>query len=500
VDRAEDPRSTLRRRLGDWFVRLGLPLAVFAVVLAVFLGEQARITHELQIVAPPAGAPGERLPIRALLFGGLEETGGAELLSAPVRVRLRDGERVLARGRLAPSVAGGAEGHLEVPSEAPGPLTLEAVAHVDGVPVASVERPLAITASPPEAELAGRRAHGVRLFELGPVEPVGDAAAPFPFEVRVGGGACVPEARCEVLVHVGAPAAAARIAPSASVEVGAPSPAGETRGIVRIPVVVHGPEGRVAVEASRGGAVVARRDLQLPVALATPAVRLARRVLGEGRAPRMRVAVLGDRPGVIVDAHRAGVWRATGSMAPPEGEVAAPFGPLGPGLWRLQVRTDPFSARHAAVRLVTVGDADLDQALAAVGRLGGDARAPPGPPEDRFAWAAASVEMGHRVLPPAVSGFEADRARLEARQDGLRLAALVALLLGLVVLGGVLARRGVESAHEAQRVMEATGDPELASARHRRRTLLSALAIVATVLLAFLGAAALIVARAHLLE
>jgi hypothetical protein len=389
-----------------------------------------------------------------------------------------------------------------VPSDAPSELALEAVAHVDGEPVASVVRPLEITGEPPAAELVGRRAHGVRLFDPGPVEPVGDAVAPSPLEVRIAGGACVPEARCDVLVHVGVPPAAVRIAPTELVDVEAPSETAETSGIVRLPVVIHGPEGHVVLEASRGGEVVAERELQLPVALATPAVRLDRRVVPEGEAPRLRVSVLGDRPGVIVDAYRAGGWAATGSMAPPEGEVDAPFGALPPGLWRLQVRTDPFSARHAAQRLVAVGVAvgDLDDAMARIGRLGGDATAPPGPPEDRFAWAAASVEMGHRALPAAVSGFSADQARLEARQAKLRLAALVALVLGLLVLGVVLARRGVESALEAQRVMEATGDPELTTARHRRRTLLSALAIVATVLLAFVGAAALIVARAHLLE
>ena len=61
-------------------------------------------------------------------------------------------------------------------------------------------------------------------------------------------------------------------------------------------------------------------------------------------------------------------------------------------------------------------------------------------------------------------------------------------------------RRGVGAALEAQRIMDATGDPALASASHRRRTLASALILVLTLLLALLGAATLIVARAHLLS
>lgn len=486
-------------KLAGWFIRLVLPLSVLATVLAVFLGERASITHEVQIVAPEAGAPGARLPIRALIFAELAQPGGPRLVSAPVRVRLRDGEQVVGRARLAPSVVGGAEGSVQVPSSlAASQLTLEAVAYVRGEPVAKVERRLEIDEAPRPAELRSRRAHAVRLFDLGAIRPLADAAPPVPFEVRVVGGACVPEARCEILVHVGHPAAAVRIAPTEWVAVEEPSEPGETTGIVRIPVVVRGPEGHVVLQAFRRGEPVAQRNLQLPVAFATPAIELASRTISPEESPRLRVSVLRDHPGIIVDAYQDGVWRWTGSLPLPRSSVPAPVGPLEPGLWRLQVRTDPFSAEHAAVRMIATNG--VSDALARIEELGGDPFAPSGTPEDRFAWSAASVESAHRALPEPASGFAADEARLSARQARLRVAAFVALAVGLAVLGGALVRRGVESAQEAQRVMDATGDVELASARHRRRTLLSALAIVATVLLAFLGAMALIVARAHLLE
>lgn len=497
-DDGEGPRRPLFRRVADWGVRLGLPLAVFAVVLAVFLSERAAVSHELQIVAPPAAARGARMPIRALLFGGLDGPAVPELRSAPVSVRLLEGERVWAETELTPSVAGGAEGHVTVPADAPDALRIEAVARLDGAPVASVARALPVADERPVAERTGRMAHAVQHFEPGSVEAVGDAIPPHPFEPRVAGGACVPEAPCDVLVHVGDPPASVRLMGHERAEVGPPSTPSETRGLVVLPVTIHGPEGHVVLEARRAGTTVARRPLQLPVALATPAVAIEARAIAPGEAPRVAVEVLGDRPGVILDGYRDGAWAATGSMAPAAGTVEAPIALPEPGLWRLQVRTDPFGAPRAAVRMLAVGDPEA--AREAVAALDGDPRAPEGPSDLRFAWAAASVEMGLRVLPPAASGVEADRERLEERQKVLRIAALIAMLLGTIVAGALVLRRGVEAALEAQRVMEATGDPELTSARHRRRTLLSALAIVATLLLAFLGAAALIVARARLLE
>ncbi len=493
---ASSPRGHRLRRAADLALRGGVPVAVFAIVLAVFMGEQMRIDHELQVIAPKAAVPGATVPVRALVFDRLEMPDGPRLASMPVEVRLRDGEeRIRAHARLAPSVAGGAEGVLVLPEGLHGRLHLQAIALSDGDPVASVWTSLDVRRDAPAVPVLGRLAGALQQLELLPIQ---GQSPPSPFDVRVVGGACVPEQRCDLLVHVGAPAAAihAEAAPAVTPE---HTSAEETSGLVRIPLVIHGPEANVNLVATRGGEEVGRRTVQLPVALATPALELEPRVVAEGESPELSVHVLGDRPGVMVEAYQDGRWARTGSFAPSDDPIPLPFA-LTPGRWRLEVHTDPFASDRSASRVLVVrapGQTVDAAADAAIASLGG---APAGDRALRLAWAAASVEDAVHSLPQAVSGRAADESRLASRREHLRVAAIVALLLGLVLAAMVFLRRGIEAALEAQRIMDETGDPELASRRHRRRTLLSALVLVATVLLAFLGAATLIVARAHLLE
>ncbi len=476
--------ASVARRIASWAVRVGPPLAVFAVVLAVFLGERMSIDHELSLAIPDAVAPGAAMPARALVFDRLEMPDGPRLVSAPVELSLVDRSgAALASATLEPSPAGGADGSIAIPAGPSGWIEVVAIARVDGEPVASVRTSVEVTRHPAQLAPQDRIAGDLQRLELGPVE---GPSPPHALDVRVVGGACVPEERCEVLVHVGEPAAAVALAPAASLDVEAPSPA-PTSGLTRFVVTVHGPEARTELVATRDGAEVARRRVQLPVALATPALELSPRVSSE---PRVRASVLGDRPALLVEAFRDGHWARTASMATTERAVALPFA-LEPGLWTIEVHTDPFSAERSAVRVVGVPGHPSVEAFAR--------GAPPGADELRFAWAAATYEASVLPVPEGVSGRVDDLARLEARQRVLRIAAGVALLLGLVLAAVLLMLRGLEAAQQAQEVMEATGDPELASARHRRRTFLSALAIVAFALLAFLGAAILIVARAHLL-
>jgi hypothetical protein len=482
---------TLLRRVADLAVRVGLPLAVVAVVIAVFLGERMSIDHEVSIMVPDAVEPGARVPVRAFVFEDIESDTGARLGRLPVEVQIIDRRGVIrGRTRLRRSIAGGSEGELELPDDLTGWIGVRAIARAGGEIVATSEASIHARRDPPAIDLIPRGGRTeLATFALGPITASG--AAPSPFDVRVAGGACVPESRCDLLVHVGDPAASITIAPSAAVTVeGTSAPTSE---IARLPVVVRGGEASVELVASRDAQEVARRALRIPIALATPALHIERRV-GTSRRPRMRIEVLGARDGIIVDAYRDGRWRHTGTVRPSDREITLPYD-LEPGLWRLQVRTDLFSAQRSAVRLVVVHEpgTSSDQAI----RELGDA---PGGPDDRLAWLSAQTEDTFMPLPEAVSGYAEDIGRLEARQRVLRSAAGGALLLGILIAAILFLRRGVDAAQVAQRVMAATGDPELASSRHRRRTLLSALAIVATVLVAFIGAAAIIAARAHLFE
>ncbi len=485
----------------DWIVRLGVPLAVLVTVLAVFFGEELGVDHEVSLFTG-AARRGHPMPIRAVVLTGLHRPEGPALASLPVDVTLRAPEGAeLGRTRLGASPAGGADGAIAIPADAPDVVELRAVARLEGRGVATATRRLDLREVPAPETLEGRLAHGTAHFSEGPIELTFEGPAPSVLATRVVGGACVPEHPCEVLVHVGAPGARVRFAPSPAISPGA-APAAPTAGLARLVVTVHGPEAQILLEALKDDLVVARRAVRLPVALATPGVTIADRLrVPDGGAPSIHAMVLGDRPGVIVDGYAEGRWIATASVTPRDTAFEPPLA-LGPGVHLLQVHTDPFTATHAATRFVATRAVSIDRALAALAALGGDLpeEVPPGPDELRFAWSAASLEVGHYELPAPVRGYEQDLAALVARQRLLRTVALVAMGLGLVVLVLVFLRRGISAALEAQRVMEATGDPELASARHRRRTLLSALAIVATVVLAFLAAGAMIVARARLLE
>ena len=474
-------------RIGAWVLRVVVPLAVFAVVIAVFFGERMSIDHELQLIAPDEVAPGDPLPLRGLLFGNLEAMSGPELLGAPVEVTLEDADgTVHARTELRPATAGGSEGGLDVPASILGTYALHAVALIGDAPVASTRRRLEVRASPARAPRIGRPATELQQLAIQPIEALADQVPPSRFDVRVIGGACVPEQPCALLVHVGNPAASIALA-------GSEEDTALSAEIVRLEVTVHGPESRVVLEARRDGLAVARRTVQLPVALATPSLQIDSH---QSRPSELEVHVLGDRPGIIVDAFAGGRWMHTASVPPSDDPFPLPFA-LGDGVWCIQARADPYSGERAAVRYVVIGD--VDDPNGRITALGGVGAAPSGDDELRFAWAATSLEAEVFVQPPGASGFAADQERVASRQNTLRTAALIAMAFGIIIAVLVFLRRGIDSALVAQRVMDATGDPELMSARHARRTLLGALALVFTVALAFIGAFALITLRAHLL-
>ena len=460
-----------------WFGRLVVPLAVFAVVIAVFVGERSSIDHEVLLIAPDEVQLGNPVPFRSIVFGQLGAMEGPQLTPAHVTVRLMRGEQTIAETALRDSALGGMEGGLPVFEADAGEYVFEAQARIDGEVVASVRRPVNVVASPLHSTRVGRPATELQTLALEAVEIIEGETPPSRLDVRVVGAACVPEQPCTLLVHVGEPAAAVGV-------VGADRFAEVTGGIAAVEVTVHGPESRMVLEARRDDRVVARRAMRLPIALATPSLVQVE--------DRFVAAVLAQRSHVIVDAFTGDdAWIHSVTVPLDEDGFALPFD-LPTGLFRVQVRADPYSADRSAVRWVAIGEpASLLE--------GWGGAPPPGDPALQFRWLTAPHEASVVPQPMGRSGLQDDLQRLAERQQSLRWIALVAMLLGIVVAVLVFLRRGIDSAIQAQRVMDETGDPELMSARHRRKTWLGALAIVFTVILAFVGAFALIVVRAHLL-
>ena len=495
-------RGERLKKIADLSLFIGLPVAVFVTVLAVFLGERMAIDHQLTMLASPTAVPGRFLPIRVMVLGDLEAPAGPRIRALPVEVTLRStAGRRLAHGRLDPAPGGAREGGIEVPEDAPQRMVLRAVAKDDGRIVARAVLGLRVQDHPSPAPLVGRMAHATAHFSQGPLELIEPLAVSPALDARIVGGACVPEFPCEILVRVEGPAALVRLSPSPAITVDE-TPSSPSSGLARVVVRVHGPEAHVQLEASRQGVLIARRPLGLPVALATPGLRIEDRAgLVRGEPLRIQVAMVGASRPVRIEAYQYGFWRRTTTVRSGPEVVELPL-PLGRGLYRIQAHGDAFAAAPAASRMVLSGGADPDEAIARLNTLAGDpeAESPEGPDELRFAWAAANLEVGHYELPEIVRGLETDRAALERRQSTLRIAAVIAMVLGLLVLGAVLTQRGLTVARQAQQIMDATGDAELSSRAHRRRTLLSAFTIVAMLLLAFVAAGALIVVRGHLLE
>jgi hypothetical protein len=327
---------------------------------------------------------------------------------------------------------------------------------------------------------------------------------------QVQGGACVPERTCSVFVHVGEPAAAVRAIAAASLTPDARSaqPSAVTSAVVRLRVVTHGPEAELQIAAERAGALVGTRAFRLPVALGASALHELPGLLTTASAPR--IALQDEEPGCIVDGFHERHWSRTGALAACRGE-RLPFAALAPGLWRLQVRRDPFAVDSAAVASVYVQRAG-ERAADVLARLARAAREQD--PEDALARAVvaqpdafaaeladtasyllALLDAGLIALPEPVSSYPRARALLIAERERVRGFALFALALCGLTIGLLVAQRGLRAATQAGELMAEAGETPEQIGRQRLRMTLRVLATVSSLMLAFAAIAAYVIAR-----
>lgn len=496
-----------RGRAADIALRVLLPAAAALTLVSVLVGRARDVDHDLHVMVPDAVEAGASVPIRAHLYAGLRDPEGARLVLADIAVELRGGGRLLARGKLVPSFASSFDGALEVPTDFVGPATLAARATVAGETVA-VERPLAIVRDPEPSAAAPRELRALQQMALGPVRVEAGAQAPDVLDVRVRGGACVPETPCEVDVRVGEPAAAIAVAVTASV---APVPASarpsaETAGVVALEVTTHGPEAELRLEARRAGALVATRSVRLPILLGVEQLAATEAMVPAPARPRVRLS--GEAGGCIVDAFRDGHWLRTGAIADCAHGALAPFAELDAGIWRIQARRDPFSADSAAVRAMYLrrdheqdGDVLATLARAALVAAPDDAFAQtvaqnPTPHVPAFRASAgyllALLEEGVVPQPAPTSSLPAALDRLERERGRVHNYALAALAATALALTLLVARRGMRGGAEADRILTEAG-----SLHPPRRAflLLRVAAVVASLLLAFAAIAVYLVLR-----
>jgi hypothetical protein len=484
-------------------------LAAFALVL-VLAGGQADVDNDLHLIAPTSALPHEPLPLRALLYTRLRATEGPVLRRQPVDVLLESSTgQLLARTRLLPARGGIAdlEGALLIP-DLSGSLRIRAQTQIDGR-VVGVQTPLRAMRAAPRSVPEGRRLRALQQFSEGAVVPEPGEVPPSPLQVRVRGGACVPEQPCHVLVHVGFPPAALRIEANSTLTPSATAakPSAMTSGVVALDFVTHGPEAELWLIAARQGRRVARRAVRLPVAMGSLSVQAPALSWSVDEQPRIRVWA--GEGSCIVDAFRAGYWLRTGSLAACARENSLPFAALPAGIYRLQVRSDPFSAQTAGVTTLVVR-APGETAAQVASALAREAReidvgdpfvqecmANPDTANDpaALAYLAAVLENGVIEPPPAATGYADSLTQLRERQGRLRNLSLLALALGGLSLVLTIGRRGLSAGVRARALLlRESLDPEFGR-RTRWRSLTLVVASVLSLVLVFVVIGLYVLAR-----
>ncbi len=520
MSRGAPPRpASALSRLADLGAKLLLPAGAALTLLVVVRDSARSIDHDLQLVAPARARAGDTLPVRGLLYAGLQRAAGPQLATAEVALELRAaGGRVLARAPLRASFAQSMDALLVLPAGYAGRAQLRARAEIDGDHVL-VARALQLdpagAAAPPAPPPGERPLPPLQRLVAGPVRAAGaDAQPPGVLALAIEGGACVPERPCRAFLHVGAPAAAVRVlaTPSVTPAPASARPSAETSGVLGLGFTTHGPEAELQLEATRAGVVVASRAYRLAVALGAVAAReLPALIAAPARPP---LGLLGDERGCIVDGFLQDRWLRTGALRACDGHEPLPFAALQPGLWRLQLRRDPFAAQSAAVRSLYVtragqrpDDVLVQLAAAVLARAPDDAlaravSADPGAHagaqlDPTAHYLLSRLDAGIVALPPAASSYPAARARLAIERTRLRKLSLLALALCAFTLGLLVAQRGLRAVSQAGRLMAEAGQDARELEHQRLRRVLRVMATVTSLLLAFVAIAVYMVARSH---
>lgn len=498
-------------------IAIGAPAAAALTLSLLVLSSQRELDAELQLEADEHATAGVPLPVRARLYAGLSRIEGPSLQAAPCRVELLAEDRsVLATSWLRPGLGPSLEGAIAIPASLRGRARLRASAALGEQRVsAELELRVGGDRAAPIMPLP-RRLPALQRLALGPLRAAG-AAAPRALRPRIRGGACVPEQPCELLVHVGEPAAALqlRATPSATPDAASLQPSRLTSGVVALQVVVHGPEAVTELVATRQGAEVASRSLRLAVVLGSARALASSSLWRAGERARVALAGAGSSS-CIVDAYGSdGRLQHSATLRDCAQPSELPFA-LGPGVSRLQLRSDPFGSDSAAVVTLYArpeGQSPADElATLAVSSLaidGGDElarvlRADPSaaslehaPPSALTAsYLLAIHDEGLYATPSAVSSLPLAELELASRREGHRKLGLLVLALCALALAALVAERGLRSSAEARAVLAAAGSDAAAQRRQRARSVLELVSTVASLLLLFALVAVYVIVRA----
>jgi len=306
-------------------------------------------------------------------------------------------------------------------------------------------------------------------------------------------------------------------------------------GVLRCTFRLRGNEGRATLLAHDGGRLLARRRMQIPVALGAPAVD-APSLVPPGAAPTLTVhqtapgpfvvdvfqddhwrhALSSDGPGTDApsrdgrssDARRSGDRRGDDRRGEATGGATDAVLPTldSPGIWRVQVRRNP-SSEAAGARLVLVtatGDLEAIVQHPAQERWGDplavrvasqrcDDRGCDAASRAAFLLAAGELELALHAR--WSSGATQELAGLHDRRGSRRLLAAALVVLGGIFVAIVVVRRGRRATRQAERVMQAAGLEDATSEARRRKSAAGVYGSALFVVAVFVTVAAMILAR-----
>lgn len=500
----EPPRPSLLLR-GLLF---GVPAAIAVVMVSVLVGAPTRVDVELQLQTSREALPGSTLAVRGLFFTRLQAVEGPQLSPTQGQVEVLDpAQQVLATHPTRLGLGDTLEAQVPIDSNWRGPLTLRLSTRFDDTTV-MVEQPCIVTESAAALEAHPRALRPLQQFSEGPIRPEPGGIAPSSLDVRVRGGACSPEMPCELLLHVGEPAAVIEVQHYGALDVITPPPSEPTADVVAFSVRVHGPEAELRIAAHVEGKLVARRSFRLPVAQAMLPVALPQVLVADNVAPPFERA--GGEAPCIVDVFHDERWVESATF--PRCDHGVVSTKSSPGLWRVQTRDDAFGGDAGATRLLyvrNVGESDVDvlTALARSARAArGDdmmARRVLERPElfaerdaaGYAAWLLASLDDRVVELPAPTSSYPRALADLDRKRTRLRIYALVALLLTAIAAVSLVARRGLRASARARDILGEAGDEDAHSEGRRARMTLTVVASAALIGVAFLVIALYVIAR-----
>ncbi len=493
--------STLSRgpidRFADACVRWIAPIAVTITVAAVYWTPTIRDPYDLQLSAPAHVAPGNLVPLRAYLFVP-DNDQDAETQSTKIKVRISSERAISIEETTLTKISplDGSSGMIRAPIEG-GAYSLIAIAEQAGRQIAHIRRSVRVSNRAPSMVSNKRPLDRLQSFEAHSVQVLSNAPAPSHLELRVRGGACIPEEHCDVLIWVGNPAAKIGIEHSSNVEVSQETEE-ERFGIIKATLIVYGPEAEIDLVASRSSVQIARRHVRLPIALGGLAIDVS-------NLAQIHVDGLEASRPLLVDAYRDGHWERTGFVgeAKERTPFALPFPALEHGTWQIQVRSDPFSSANAASRIALIANQEGNEivalAQAALARDPQDEFAKriisrPTYPEDtsretREAFLAASLERFVYPQPEFASSRTQNAPRVQAEMK--KRAVLAAIVIGAFafLIVGVMLRRGFQANKQAWGLMALASGTSGPSGQEKVRTTISVILIAISAGIVFAGGA-----------